>query len=203
MNMIATPTPPLPQTNNGRRRLRFTPQEYWFLCEQGMVPERSELVDGEIFEMPAQFWPAVRCIGDIEWVLKHAWHDRRLVGNQGTHVFASGWQPLPDLVVYDVAPPNRPGPGVIFPPPRLVVEVADETLDYDLGEKARRYAAQGVEELWVADVKARRLHVHREANAGEWRLRLLLKPGDAVTPFCLPDAKLAVADLLPDLYPPG
>ena len=183
--------------------MRFTPEEYLFLHEQGMLPQRSELVDGEIYEMPAQHWPAVDCIGEIEWILKHAWHDRRLVGNQGTHVFPSGWQPLPDLVVYDERPPTRPGPDAPYPPPRLVVEVADETLDYDLGEKPRRYAAERVEELWVADVKARQLHVFRDPVGDAWRVRLLFLVGDAVSPLCLPDAKLPVADLLPDLYGPA
>lgn len=186
-----------------RQRLRFTPEEYWFLLEQGMVPERSEFVDGEIYEMPAQHFPAGAAIGRISRALTSAWPDPDLVSVNVTHVFSGGWQPLPDVAVYDALPPRRPGPGVTYPPMRLVVEVADETLDHDLGEKARRYAAEGVQELWVGDVTGRRLHVFREPSDGDWRVRLLLRVGESVSPLCLPAESFAVADLLPDLYGAG
>ena len=186
-----------------RRRMRFSPEEFWILHEQGMLPERCELVDGEIFEMPAQYLPTVVPIQRCLDALRPAWHDRDLVTSAVTHCFASGWNPIPDVTVYESFPPRRPGPGVTFPLPRLVVEVADETLDYDLGEKARHYAAEGVTEMWVADVNARRLHVHREPVGDNWRVRLLFAVGDEVSPLCLPEARLAVADLLPALYGTG
>ena len=168
-----------------------------------MVPGRSELVDGEVYEMPAQYFPAVAAIGRFDRALRAGWHDPDLIGINATHVFPGGWQPMPDVIVYDALPPRRPGPGVVWPVPRLVVEVADETLEYDLGEKASRYAAEGIEELWVADVNGRKLHAFRGPSGGDWRVHLLLKSGEAVSPLCLPDAKLAVAELLPDLYGAG
>lgn len=186
-----------------RQRLRFTPQDYWFLVEQGMVPERSELVDGEIYEMPPQYHPAVAAIGRIDLALKTTWRSPDLVAVNGSHVFPGGWQPLPDVAVYDALPPRRPGPGVAWPTPRLIVEVADETLAYDLGEKSRRYAAEAVEELWVGDVAGRLLHVLREPIDGDWRVRRVLRVGESVSPLCLPSESFAVADLLPDLYGAG
>jgi Uma2 family endonuclease len=185
-----------------RRHVRFTPQEFWSLHEQGMLPQRCELVDGEILEMPAQFWPAVSVINWVDRKLASLWHDPRCIGTNGSHAFSSGWQPMPDVVVYDALPPRRPQDAA-FPEPRLIVEVADETLAYDLGEKAARYAAEGVIEYWVADVQGRQLHVHREPTPDGYRERRLFVPGDEVSPLCLPEAKLPVAELLPDLYPVG
>ena len=201
---MSTLAPKRPTQHLERRtRLRFTPEEYWFLCDHGLVPERSEFVDGEIYEMPPQYAPAGAAIGRISRALAATWRDPDLVFVEVTHVFPSGWQPLPDVAVYDELPPRRPGPGVVWPIPRLIVEVADETLAEDLGDKARRYAAEGVEELWVGDIAGRRLHVFRDPADGDWRVRLRLGVGDAVSPLCLPDAALAVADLLPDLYGAG
>ena len=42
----------------------------------------------------------------------------------------------------------------------LVVEVADSSLGYDLGRKARVYASFGVRELWVVDAARRVIHRH-------------------------------------------
>ena len=180
--------------------MRFSPEEFWSLQEQGMLPQRCELVDGEIYEMPAQYLPTVAPIQRLLDALRPLWHTRDLVTSAVTHCFASGWNPIPDVTVYDALPPRRPGSGITFPTPRLVAEVSDETLVYDLGDKVRLYAAEGIEELWVADVNARQLHVFREPFGDNWRVRLLLGIGDEVSPLCLPDARLAVADLLPALY---
>ena len=198
--MTTTAPHPAARPADERRRLRLTPEEYHFLCEQGMVPKRSEFVDGEIYELAPHHWDEGKIVRAFADALVAGWHDRWLVGANATHVFPSGWEPLPDVTVHNTLPPPRPGSGVVFPMPRLVVEVADTTLDYDLGEKALRYAAESIEELWVADVAGRQIYAHRQATGGRWRQRLLFVVGDEVSPLCLPDARLKVADLLPDLY---
>ncbi len=43
----------------------------------------------------------------------------------------------------------------------LAVEVADSSLKWDLGRKARIYANFGVPELWVVEAVSRVVHVHR------------------------------------------
>ena len=47
----------------------------------------------------------------------------------------------------------------------LVVEVADTSLEKDLTEKSRVYAALGVPLLWVLDLPHRRIHVFSEPDA--------------------------------------
>ena len=42
---------------------------------------------------------------------------------------------------------------------RLVVEVADSSLDFNLGDKASLYAAGGIPEYWVIDLPGDRLLV--------------------------------------------
>lgn len=44
----------------------------------------------------------------------------------------------------------------------LAVEVADSSLRWDLGRKARIYADFGIPELWVVDALSRVVHVHRQ-----------------------------------------
>ena len=104
-----------------RRPVRFTPEEFHALSEQGVIPERTELVDGEIIEMPAQHYPAVATISEIQFALREAWPHKRCVVSNMTHVFPSGWNPMPDVAVYDRPPPRRPKEGA-YPVPRLVVE---------------------------------------------------------------------------------
>ena len=188
-----------------RRPIRFTPEDYYALADQGLLRTPTELVDGQIIEMPDRFYPEAAAVGRIFHPLRAAWHDEELVVMTMTNAFPSGWNPRPDIAVYDVMPPRHPLDTDRFPMPRLVVEVSDTTLDYDLGEKADRYAAEGVAEVWVGEVSdgdpaGRRLHVLRGPGPTGYRDRAALGPGESASPLCIPALALAAIDLLP-AYP--
>lgn len=64
----------------------------------------------------------------------------------------------------------------------LVVEVSRSNLLYDKTEKLPRYAEAGIAEVWIIDVDAELLEVHREPVSGRYRVRLLLGLNEDVTP---------------------
>jgi Uma2 family endonuclease len=76
-------------------------------------------------------------------------------------------EPEPDLMVtakrsreYD----TNPNP----PELRLIVEVSDSTVSFDLKWKAPLYARAGIVEYWVIDIPERLVHVHREPLLGRY-----------------------------------
>jgi hypothetical protein len=81
-----------PQVRTEREPLRFTPEQYYSLTEQGVIREPTELVDGHIVTMPAQFHPAIAAIGRISRRLVAAWHDEDAVASDMTHPFPSGME---------------------------------------------------------------------------------------------------------------
>jgi Uma2 family endonuclease len=104
-------------------------------------------------------------------------------------------EPEPDLVV--LAKPSRefqqanPRPGDL----RLVVEISDSALGFDLTTKAELYARAGIVEYWVIDIAARRLLVHRDPQEGLYRSVTAYAEQEAVTPIASPGSVLRVADL--------
>ena len=64
-------------------------------------------------------------------------------------------QPQPDLVLCRLQrySDRHPAPADIY----LVVEVADTTLAFDLGQKRALYSGAGIDEYWVIDVQAKKL----------------------------------------------
>jgi hypothetical protein len=51
---------------------------------------------------------------------------------------------------------------------RLLIEIADSTVNFDLNHKARLYARAGIVDYWVVDIPAQLVHVHREAKRGAY-----------------------------------
>ena len=78
----------------------------------------------------------------------------------------------------------------------LIVEVADTSQYGDRFVKLPRYAAAGIPEVWIADLKARVVDVHREPGSGGYRVSRQARPGEHVAPGAFPDVILAVDDIL-------
>ncbi|MEA3012412.1 MAG: hypothetical protein QOD42_957 [Sphingomonadales bacterium] len=72
----------------------------------------------------------------------------------------------------------------------LIVEVADSTLDTDLGRKAALYACHGIPEYWVADLNARVIHQMWAPSDQAYAERRKVKFGERVE--CATITELAV-----------
>ena len=76
----------------------------------------------------------------------------------------------------------------------LLIEIADSSLAYDLGEKAELYRSFGVREYWVVDVNARVTHVHRLMSDGVWDKWAPLPFDQTIAPLMLPILAVRLAD---------
>src|SRR5579872_1171367 len=129
---------------------RFTVAEVEAMVAAGVMEEdeRVELIHGELVPMSPK--------GTQHEVLKVALLDRwyRLrpddcaLAPETTFRLSEDTYLEPDIVIYRRADGLKKlsGTGVL-----LVVEIADSSLRYDMGRKARLYASFGVRELWVID----------------------------------------------------
>jgi len=176
---------------------RMTREEYHRLGEEGFFPpdKRVELINGIVYEMPPQVsWHSgtIRAAQEeLQRVFKEGF-DLRI---QMPLVLDLWSEPEPDLAVvtgnwrdYLSAQPETAV---------LAVEVAFSSIRLDREEKRLLYAAAGIPEYWILYVKTKQLEVLREPEDGDYRSRVILKPGDTITPLAAPDASIRVADLLP------
>ena len=80
----------------------------------------------------------------------------------------------------------------------LVVEVADFSLNRDLGEKALLYSRSGIADYWVVDVTNECVHVHRDPDTekrhGYQSIKVFGK-GESVSPLAFPEVSLKVEAL--------
>ncbi|MCE2501678.1 MAG: Uma2 family endonuclease [Dehalococcoidia bacterium] len=177
---------------------RFTVAEYLALGEAGILAkeERIELLDGEIIQMAPI---GNRHLMSVDWIsdlLRELIGRRAMVRVQGSIQLDDNSAPQPDIAVIrrrsisDVAP-------VLPPDVYLVVEVADSSLEFDLGEKLARYAAAGIPEVWVANLRAGELVVNTEPQGAVYSSVRVIPLGGQVSPQAFPDVILDLADFIP------
>jgi Uma2 family endonuclease len=106
-------------------------------------------------------------------------------------------EPEPDIAVLVKTGPEYMGGNPPASDIRLVIEVSDSTLAFDLGPKARLYARAGIPEYWVFDIGGRRLIVHCDPHEGRYSVMTAYAEGESVTPLALPEASFPVAAAFP------
>lgn len=182
--------------------IRWTCQQFQDMSDSGVLEGRTViLVDGEILDMPTPNPPHNAVVGIVDYTLKQVFSTGYWVRIQSGLPTTLDTDPIPDLALVVGSPRDF----LTHHPPTalLVVEVSDSSLSYDIGEKSNLYAAAGIADYWVVDVKEPRLYVFRDPVADPSAPRSFrystvqtLKRGDSITPLA-GAASIAVADLLP------
>jgi Uma2 family endonuclease len=149
----------------GLPRFALTVDDVYKMVEAGILHEddRVELIEGELVPMSPK--------GNRHEMLKaqlnifFARHVPRGVTFVPETTFRLSERTYlePDFVFYREEQPlaELNGPNAL-----LVVEVADSSLSYDRGRKARLYASYGVRELWVIDAVKLVTFIYRDPEGG-------------------------------------
>ena len=183
----------------GKRR--FTVDDCLAMLEAGVLYEddRIELIDGELLVMAP--------IGDnhentTDWLTELcvlAFAGRAMVRVQGSIRLSNMSAPQPDIAILRRRPlsDSRPYyPEDIF----VVIEVAHTSLRYDSGPKLARYAAAGIVEVWVVNLRDATVTVYTGLLDSAYTSVRTYQTGESISPQAFPDVSLAVADfvIVPD-----
>lgn len=183
---------------------RWTAEEFYRLLDEGYFNgQRVELLEGEIIEMSAQRNVHAIGIGLGEIALQKAFGPRFWVRVQMSLDLTPYSVIDPDLAVIagtirQNATPNNPTTAL------LVTEVAESSLSKDRLWKGSLYAAVGITDYWILNLKSRELEVYRQpridpkAHFGYSYSDIdYLGAKQRVAPLARPKSKVRVADLLP------
>lgn len=151
---------------NQPQPVRFTVEEFIRLDATGVFDRysKTELIEGEIVCMNAQWSPHARIKTDLTFELGMKLRELGLKLRPQIEVsvrLSDDSLPEPDIVLTIYR-----GKGAVpAETVALVVEVSDSTLDIDLGRKADLYAAAGIPEYWVIDLNENRALLHEHPSA--------------------------------------
>ena len=103
-------------------------------------------------------------------------------------------EPEPDIALVAPGDYRREHPSAAM----LVIEVADSSLGKDKRIKAPLYAAAGIPEYWVVNLRERVLEVYRAPNGEAYRELRCHGTEESVAPLAFPDLEISVRDLIGD-----
>ena len=149
------------------QRHRHSVDDYYRMAESGVLSpdDRTELIDGEIIDMPPIGSGHAEVVTVLGQRLVYAAGETCQVRFQAPVRLPPRSEPQPDVALVRSRPGGyrnaHPGAADVL----LVIEVSDSTLRYDLEVKARLYAKHGIPEYWVVDLVSNRVHRHRQPAA--------------------------------------
>jgi Uma2 family endonuclease len=152
------------------RRHRITVNHYYRMAEAGLFEHdaRVELIEGEIVDMPPIGSRHAGKASRLANVLTEAIGRRAIVRTQWPVRLSEYSEVQPDISVVklrdDYYESSHPTPDETL----LLVEVSDTTLRYDREVKATLYARCEIPELWIVDLQADAIHVHRAPVGGSY-----------------------------------
>jgi Uma2 family endonuclease len=153
-----------------------------------------ELVEGIIYDKPPQSPRHVMVIHLAAEALRPAFPSCYL-RLQAPLSLSERSAPEPDVAVVAGSPRDHSAahPSTAL----LVVEVADSSLLHDRKRKLPVYAAAGIAEVWILDLKRKALEVYRDRGKDAYRSKTVLRAGASVSPLAGSGVSIAVSDLLP------
>ncbi len=158
---------------------------------------RIELIHGELREMsPIGLHHSMVVDALAKWSVSSSTEQPvhvRIQGPIGIPEFESAPEPDVAWLARKDYWNERPQPQDVS----LIIEVAETSLEYDRGEKARLYAAAGIADYWIVNIPERCVEVFRQPQEGRYRSLQTFRTGDAVNPLQFPNVVLQVEKLFP------
>jgi Uma2 family endonuclease len=179
-------------------RKLFTSDDVLKMAEAGLFgpEERIELIDGQIFEMSPTGDRHILCVNLATFIFTEAFGRQAVVSIQNAMHLNIHNMPQPDVVVFkpraDFYASGRPTPADVL----FLVEVSDSTLRRDRHIKLPRYAAAGIPEVWIEDLKHEWILVFRDPEGGQYRTQLRYGGDDSIAPRAFPNSSFRVDRLL-------
>lgn len=155
--------------------------DYLLLNDSGAFAAyaKTELIDGDIFGVNAQYTRHARIKSRLARrladLLDQPGSDLEVITEVSVRI-ADDSAPEPDIVVTRFRGDREMPADTVA----LLIEVADTTLDFDLGRKAGLYAAAGVPEYWVVHVNGGLIVRHGRPVAGGYADRDEVAFGDTL-----------------------
>ncbi|MDX2214262.1 MAG: Uma2 family endonuclease [Oculatellaceae cyanobacterium bins.114] len=173
---------------------KWTVDDYHRMIEAGILSDRQvELLNGVIVDMAPEGIDHADLSDEAAQYLRGLLGDCAKVREAKPITLANRSEPEPDLCICQNVRYNshHPYPEDVF----WVIEYADSSLRKDLEEKNVIYAAAGILEYWVVNLRTRELIVFRDPQPEGYTTQTTYT-AERISPLAFPEVAIAVSRLL-------
>jgi Uma2 family endonuclease len=176
--------------------VKITLEQYHQMVDSGVWDGcHVELLNGVVVEMSPEGMPHASDSSRTGEFLIHLLGQRAHVRFAKPMTLLGGSEPEPDLAIVqrveDYYRSHHPYPENVF----WLIEYSNTSLEKDLGIKADIYAAAGIPEYWVVNLKRNVLIVFRDPVDGTYQSQQEFTSG-TISPLAFPDLAIEVSRLL-------
>ena len=171
---------------------KWTIDEYHSMIEVGLLDNRRvELLKGKIIEMSPEGEAHAYFSSEAEDNLRSLLGDRATIRSGKPITLPDNSEPEPDIAIVQRLGreylAHHPYPENIF----WLIEYSNSSLEKDLNVKTKIYAAVGIQEYWVVNLKKRQLIVFRDPEETEYATKYTLNNG-IINPLAFPELAVEV-----------
>lgn len=157
--------------------MKWSLKEYHNLIDNGVLAGKNvELLEGELIEMPPEspIHSYVTRTGN-QYLRKKLEGLALLI--EAHPITLTNSEPEPDIAI--VKPYSHeykyqhPSSEDIF----LLIEISNKTLNYDLNDKRKVYAKEGIKEYWVVDIKNQQINIFLNPENEDYQIQKVLREG--------------------------
>ncbi|MBT9316252.1 Uma2 family endonuclease [Leptothoe spongobia] len=175
---------------------KWTIDRYHQAIQAGLFDDQPvELLRGEIIIMPPEGEPHAYYNREAGDYLRGLLGNRAKVSEAHPITLSDDSEPIPDLAIVKplgtVYLEHHPYPSDIH----WLIEFSNATVTKDLTTKKTTYAASGIQEYWVVNLKDKQLHIFKNLQNGQYTSEDILKTG-TVSPEAFQDVQIQVNRLM-------
>ena len=180
-------------------QVKFTVENYYEMIKHGILLEnpREEIIDGALYRMPPSTPPHAALHSKLGEIFYQRNDDKfsRVFINCPIRIDEYN-EAIPDFCFLKIDKKDfrerHPKADEVY----LVLEISDETIDFDRDIKIPLYAAAEISEVWLINLIDEKIEVYSKPDGKMYNSRKTFQRGETIQSEILPDLSLEVDEIL-------
>jgi Uma2 family endonuclease len=178
---------------------RFSVDDYYKMIEAGILLEcpHEEILDGILYEMPSSTPKKAAITSRLSELFHKNFDDKDFSIYLYRLVRLDDFNELePDFVFLKKREDSYRNQHPTAKDVLLIMEISDESIEFDKSRKLPLYAKAGIKEVWIVNLPKNIIEVHTNLSDEVYQTVKLFKLGEVLQTEAIPDLEIEVNKIL-------